>query len=1504
MGASWRGATRDFGTADRRIVSSLLGQFTRLLNVLLASLLLSLCAAPAFAQVYANDPPHPMTTDQNGVDLMTATPSYKSGTVSIGPANGGLSFTRTWRGSGAGWTDITQTGIDVNWKELGLALMTSPATVSVGMATDEFPPPPSASWYSICSAISLNSILGTGGTLTYNCTTKLWTYTARDGTIYTINTAITSYEEFLAQPRANIFGSLVSIQKPDGESVSYNYDSLNRVSSITNNRGYQLKLFYYANSNTQTGWRLITQVIGVNNAVDYCSPTALACAGFNGNVGPSGTAWPSLTWAYSSPANNQAGPVSETDALGNITTYVGGSGGASDAGAGIQATAPTGLVTSIVDNHQYVPDTNATVNVGGGGAVVTVNGQTWQYNYTCDTSTYTSQGTSGGYYCSAAHMTRTNPVGNTYTFSTILMSCWPTTCHIYASGGPNVEIISSPYVPNQVTDELGHVTNYSTDDLGRLYYVRHPEGNYTTFIYDGSDATTRGNLITSTNYPKPGSSLGNIVYSAVYPSTCTNPFTCNKPTSTTDALNSTISYTYDPATGFTLTKTSPAGANGIQPVEGYSYQQIATYAKNSSGSLMQAGSIWEPVQEAHCNNTAASVSVSGLTTTLSCAGGSSDLELTNSSYSGNNNGLATSTTASAGSNSWNLNLTTSYSYSAVGDVLADVDPRGNETAYSYDLLRRKTGEGHLTGTGYPYLALTGYNYDGDSHLILEWRVSGFNSNNTGTGSENTAYTYTPTGKVASKTDPLNDITKYTYDSLDRLSTVTDPTGYITQYQYDAASQKLQEQRAVGTPLQQNYATFTYSQNGKVLSEADARGNAITYAYDGFDRLAVTTYADGTTEKNQYDPMSAVTIWTNRGGFSLVRCYDALGRKVSERGLTGATNSGACPTGGTPNLNSRWWDQQNTSFAYDLTGKMVSASNSGWGESFAYDNAERLASHSDGLGATSYQYDAAGNPVVINHPDGVQETFAYDPLNRMTSANLNGAAVATLSYDALGRRTSVVFGDQSSQTYGYDTADRLTSLSHAFPNTPASNVSFTFGYDAASRLTSRASTNAGYEDVAPALSSSYAAANTLNQYPSVGGAGYTYWAEGPLSTDGRLAYLYMENGAFRYAYSLANGANVVSLTFSPLGHPAARQTNTPGGTDVLWYTGSDGAHAETAFDLIYTAPDPATSWTALGWRDYVLGSNPDERLAFRDTNGTVYYPHTDRQGTTIALSTGGQSLLTRTYGAYGEPRQSLAAAPGASSYPWLYTGQLYDPFLQAYDYKARIYSPSLGRFIQPDPIGTKDDIDLYTYADNSPLDGSDPGGAACIPIATSFSVYCHRAAMYAAFDRQVSSSTRFYGAASLTMAMFADTALPFAPGGASRGFLLGLSSDLEKMNVANERAIVSGTLGGPNLDARLVHQEQSMVQDHLNAYAKADPAGYAAMLKQVNGILNAHGLTAAIAGLTDELYQNTLSAVRGQLGRDIDFGNQADREKIGNALIGDLKANGACDAPTGSILRKC
>lgn len=74
-----------------------------------------------------------------------------------------------------------------------------------------------------------------------------------------------------------------------------------------------------------------------------------------------------------------------------------------------------------------------------------------------------------------------------------------------------------------------------------------------------------------------------------------------------------------------------------------------------------------------------------------------------------------------------------------------------------------------------------------------------------------------------------------------------------------------------------------------------------------------------------------------------------------------------------------------------------------------------------------------------------------------------------------------------------------------------------------------------------------------------------------------------------------------------------------------------------------------------------------------------------------------------YGPFGEITTLAGTTFG-------FTGQRYDAELGLYYFKNRYYSPTLGRFLQPDPIGyTGEELNIYGYAANSPLKYTDPTG---------------------------------------------------------------------------------------------------------------------------------------------------------------------------------------------------
>jgi RHS repeat-associated protein len=113
------------------------------------------------------------------------------------------------------------------------------------------------------------------------------------------------------------------------------------------------------------------------------------------------------------------------------------------------------------------------------------------------------------------------------------------------------------------------------------------------------------------------------------------------------------------------------------------------------------------------------------------------------------------------------------------------------------------------------------------------------------------------------------------------------------------------------------------------------------------------------------------------------------------------------------------------------------------------------------------------------------------------------------------------------------------------------------------------------------------------------------------------------------------------------------------------------------------------------------------------SGNYYYQ--DASGSTSHLGSGsGQLLEWYRYDLQGTPvfYNALNTQLSTSNYSTrhLFTGQQWMSELGLYDLRNRFYSPDLGRFLQPDPIGFKGDpSNIYRYCGNNPVNRSDPSG---------------------------------------------------------------------------------------------------------------------------------------------------------------------------------------------------
>jgi YD repeat-containing protein len=244
----------------------------------------------------------------------------------------------------------------------------------------------------------------------------------------------------------------------------------------------------------------------------------------------------------------------------------------------------------------------------------------------------------------------------------------------------------------------------------------------------------------------------------------------------------------------------------------------------------------------------------------------------------------------------------------------------------------------------------------------------------------------------------------------------------------------------GAPIPSKTIGFTYTPTGKYLTSTDQTGTT-NYTYDTMDRLTAKATPEGTLNYN-YDAAGHVSrIWSsNTNGASMAYSYDDLNR------LSTVTDN---RTGGV------------TSYSYDSANNLGTVTYpNGVQSTFAYDTLNRVTGLSSQTASYSYQRGPTGNLTSVSESSGRQVNWTYDGIYRLTNETIALApskSDGTVGYglDPVGNRLSESSSlpDISSGSWSYNPDDEVSSEAYDANGNVTSTGGKSFTYDSENHLIS-------------------------------------------------------------------------------------------------------------------------------------------------------------------------------------------------------------------------------------------------------------------------------------------------------------------------------------------------------------------------------------------------------------------------------------------------------------------
>lgn len=695
-------------------------------------------------------------------------------------------------------------------------------------------------------------------------------------------------------------------------------------------------------------------------------------------------------------------------------------------------------------------------------------------------------------------------------------------------------------------------------------------------------------------------------------------------------------------------------------------------------------------------------------------------------------------------------VVTTLAYDFKGRVLtATINPGGSQSQYAFEY-DAGNNLSKVTQPGGGYLQ---YTYDVANRLTLITNDRGqtqtFAVNNLGDPTAVTVRTsgatitkqqsmvYDELGRLIQSIGAGSQTTGFAYDKVDNQKSVTDARGKLFQTSFDALDRVVSE-----TNPQSQVVQYGYAPNDELTSHKDGRNLETVRTVDGFGQVIREVSPDRGTLSYWYDAAGNVTKIVDGDGQETVFTYDNASRLLTSS-FTGASaetinyayDATASGNKGVGRLTSVTEESGATAFVYDAQGRITTDTKTiqgrGYAVGYAYDvngqvtqitlpsgRTVDFARAGDGLVsaistkatpsssveslASGVAYRPFGPLSGLTYGNGLTLTRTYDNNDWLgqTEVKASGATRLDLTFarNANGQLTAITDNAASGRgaAYSYTDAGRLASA-----NGPWGDDAY--AYDAAGNRTSKARTIGGTTATEAAVIGG--ASNRVNQVQDGSSATLrtlTYRTGGDLSQDAHAGagptYDYAYNARKRLVAVDKNGADAAWYGYDFQGRR-------------VWRTvfGTSTVQSHYVFDQdgrLLAEHDGATGAVV---REYVwLDDMPVAMVDASTGTAQTYFIHTGQIDEPLVMTDAAKAKVwdayVEPYGAaqaFGTPSAGLdLRLPGQ----WLQaeTGGLHQNWHRDYD-------PSLGRYIEVDPLGLEAGQNVFAYVDDDPLNATDPEG---------------------------------------------------------------------------------------------------------------------------------------------------------------------------------------------------